>query len=53
MPKFQKRLGGGWVGWGTTDHNSAPVLLVAMEISRRVAVAVVVEEGYRRGQIIM
>lgn len=30
-------------------HNSTPVLLVAMEMSRGVAV----EEGYRRGHIIL
>lgn len=43
-----KRRKGGDGGWGA-DHNSAPVLLVVMEISR----GVVVEEGYRQGQIIM
>lgn len=41
------------VVFGGGRHNSAPVLLVAMEISRGAAVVVVVEEGYRRGQIIM
>lgn len=41
-----------WWGGAGADHNSVSVLLVAMEISRGVVV-LVVEEGYRRGQIIM